>query len=329
MAQALVKNNAYSTLAAGISSSATSLTVATGQGARFPVITSGNFFFATLVDTSNNLEVIKVIATATDVFTIVRGQDSTTARAYLAGDRIELRPTAALFNDKLSVGGGTLTGHIEAIAGATGSQIPRVSEVVKKAGDTMTGALTVPELRGPSNEIAIPAGHRIDGASAGALVAPGMVVQTVLKRTDVRATYSVTDPGTVDLAELTQSFTPVYSNSKILLQYSLTGECNNNDSVFLIKRDGAIVGRNTSSSAIWSGFAIMPNDNNATNTPLTIHLVYVDTPGTTSAVEYALAVQPSNTGGAVSFFLNRSVGSAGGVGAEIGISQLIIQEIAQ
>jgi hypothetical protein len=32
--------------------------------------------------------------------TVVRGQDSTTARAYSTNDRFELRPTAALFNEK-------------------------------------------------------------------------------------------------------------------------------------------------------------------------------------------------------------------------------------
>ena len=88
-----VKNNAYSTLASGISNVATSLTVATGHGARFPAVTtaSGDYFYATLIDTSNNLEVVKVTNVSTDTFTIVRGQDSTTARAYSAADRIELR----------------------------------------------------------------------------------------------------------------------------------------------------------------------------------------------------------------------------------------------
>ena len=53
-------NNAHSTLASSISTSATSITVASGQGARFPSLSSGEYFYATLIDTSNNLEIVKV-----------------------------------------------------------------------------------------------------------------------------------------------------------------------------------------------------------------------------------------------------------------------------
>jgi len=41
----------------------------------------------------------------------------------------------------VNVSGDTMSGALVVPAGATGSQVPRVSEVVKKAGDTMTGAL--------------------------------------------------------------------------------------------------------------------------------------------------------------------------------------------
>jgi hypothetical protein len=50
MGIALVKNNAFSTLLSSIASGATSLTVASGEGARFPTISSGNFFYATLIN---------------------------------------------------------------------------------------------------------------------------------------------------------------------------------------------------------------------------------------------------------------------------------------
>ena len=97
-----VTNNGFGTLSAGINSSATTVTVDSGQGARFPSLSSGDFFFATLVDTSNNLEIIKVTARSTDSMTVLRAQDNTTARSFTIGDRIELRPTAALFETILS-----------------------------------------------------------------------------------------------------------------------------------------------------------------------------------------------------------------------------------
>jgi hypothetical protein len=108
----LVKNNAYSTLASTITDVATSISLAAGTGSRFPVISGGDYFYATLIDTSNNLEVVKVTARSTDTLTVVRAQDGTTARAYSSGSRIELRITAALIQDirdGITPGDGTVT----------------------------------------------------------------------------------------------------------------------------------------------------------------------------------------------------------------------------
>jgi len=96
-------NNAYATLAAGVASSDTSITLTSGQGARFPSLSGSDYFYATLIDTSNNLEIVKVTARASDVLTVTRGQESTTARAFVAGDRIELRVTAAGLVDATNI----------------------------------------------------------------------------------------------------------------------------------------------------------------------------------------------------------------------------------
>ena len=96
----LFKNNAHSTLASSITDSATSITLASGHGdARFPVTASPNYFYATLIDGSNNLEVVKCTARSSDVLTVVRAQEGTSARAYSTGDRIELRITAQGLED--------------------------------------------------------------------------------------------------------------------------------------------------------------------------------------------------------------------------------------
>ena len=96
------KNNAFSTLAAGINASVTALTVASGHGARFPTITGSQYFYATLIDSSNNLEIVKVTVKSgtSDTFsTIVRNQESSVAKIFSTGDRIELRLTAQGLND--------------------------------------------------------------------------------------------------------------------------------------------------------------------------------------------------------------------------------------
>ena len=114
-----VTNNAFGTLNASINSSATTIVLVAGQGARFPTLSAGDYFYATLIDTSNNLEIVKCTARSTDTLTVVRGQDSTTARAYATNDRFELRPTAVLLTEVITAAEGALP----------------------KAGGTMTGAL--------------------------------------------------------------------------------------------------------------------------------------------------------------------------------------------
>lgn len=97
MATQLFANNAASVLASSLTSVATSLTVTTGHGARFPSPSGGDYFLATLCQQGSageiNFEIVKVTARSTDSFTIVRAQESTTALAYNAGDKFELRLT--------------------------------------------------------------------------------------------------------------------------------------------------------------------------------------------------------------------------------------------
>ena len=90
-----VTNNAFGTLSAGINTTVTTVTLDSGQGARFPSLGAGDYFYGTLIDTSNNIEIVKVTARSTDSMTVVRGQDNTTAGTYAIGDRFELRPVAA------------------------------------------------------------------------------------------------------------------------------------------------------------------------------------------------------------------------------------------
>jgi hypothetical protein len=143
-----VANNANATLAASINSSATSITVTSGQGARFPTLSAGDYFYATLIDVSNNLEIVKVTARSTDVLTVTRAQESTTGRAYSTGDRIELRLTAATFVDattitslepaKVSDQANTSTGYFDLPSGTT-AQRPASPDVGMIRYNSTTG----------------------------------------------------------------------------------------------------------------------------------------------------------------------------------------------
>ena len=102
-----VKNRAISTLASGISDSDLSLTVATGEGVKFP---EANFHI-TIED-----EIMLCTSRTSDVFTIVREQEDTTASAHDTGKAVQLRITAAIITElqdgMLPLAGGTMAGNI-------------------------------------------------------------------------------------------------------------------------------------------------------------------------------------------------------------------------
>ena len=99
-------NNAKTTLSSGITSSATSITVA--DGSVFPSISGSDYFYVTLeVDSDSDLkEIVKVTARSGNTLTITRGQDGTSARTFSSGDKCELRLNAAALNDAV-LGGNT------------------------------------------------------------------------------------------------------------------------------------------------------------------------------------------------------------------------------
>lgn len=96
------KNFAVSTVATAPSpaTSGTSLVVATGEGARFPAAP----FNATIcplgvLPTPLNAEIVRVTAISTDTLTIVRAQESTSARTVVVGDLICATLTAKSVTD--------------------------------------------------------------------------------------------------------------------------------------------------------------------------------------------------------------------------------------
>ena len=105
------KNNAKTTLSSGVNDSTTTIPVT--EGSVFPVAdaTNGTFFFATLDDDTNN-EIVKVTASSgssgNQNLTVVRAQESTSARAFSSGDKVELRLTAGMV-DTFNLSGNAIT----------------------------------------------------------------------------------------------------------------------------------------------------------------------------------------------------------------------------
>lgn len=97
----LFKNNASTTLSGSINNSQTTITVS--SSATFPTITGSDYFYATMYEVSGNpaveinIEIVKVTGVSGNQWTIVRGQDGTSARARdgVSTCYVENRLTAA------------------------------------------------------------------------------------------------------------------------------------------------------------------------------------------------------------------------------------------
>lgn len=116
-------NNATSALTAAISAADTTMTVA--DGSVFPALSAGEWFPATLVDASGNIEIVKITARSGGTLTATRAQEGTTAKNFGAGSRIDLRMTAgalsAQINDAIAL---EATARDAAIALAVAGRMP-------------------------------------------------------------------------------------------------------------------------------------------------------------------------------------------------------------
>jgi hypothetical protein len=113
-------NNARSVLQSTITDTATSLTVASGAADLFPTANVGsgsipsanNWFKATLQDVSGNVEIIYVRTrnAGSAIFSnILRAQEGTTARTFVAGSVVGLRVTAADIQASVNLPGADTT----------------------------------------------------------------------------------------------------------------------------------------------------------------------------------------------------------------------------
>jgi hypothetical protein len=185
MGNFLFTNNASTTLAAAISNTATSVTVASGTGALFPVPNPsvGSHFHATFVKNGapGTYEIVDVTAVSSDTFTITRGQESTTALNWAVGDFFNLFPTAAGMMSFIQ--GADLQGQAGNYAADTGAANAYVVNLTPalvahvvgmpirfKAAHANTGASTFSDGVG-SAQLVLPS---LSPLTAGAIVAGGI-----------------------------------------------------------------------------------------------------------------------------------------------------------
>lgn len=91
---ATITNNAVGFLAEPLSTEATQLVLVPGTSGLFPSLGTGQSFFATIVATNGEFEIVRVTRTQGDIFTIQRGAENTVPRAFTVYSKVELRVTA-------------------------------------------------------------------------------------------------------------------------------------------------------------------------------------------------------------------------------------------
>lgn len=134
----LYTNNASATLSASITNAATSFSVSAGQGALFPAITGSDFFYVTLTNTAGTVEIVKVTARTTDTFTVVRGQDGTSAVAWSSGDKVELRVTKAMLDQfKTDTQAGITSSNVTTALGFTPYNSTNPNGYTSNTGDVL------------------------------------------------------------------------------------------------------------------------------------------------------------------------------------------------
>jgi hypothetical protein len=282
-------NSAFATLASGINSSATSITLTTGQGARFPSLAGSDYFYATLIDTSNNLEIVKCTARSTDVLTVTRGQESTTARAFSTGDRIELRVTAAGITESANelIASGTLV-----IPGTSSSgAIIRLSEdtdngthyVGLKAAASIASSLdfTLPAADGTSGQF-----MKTDGSG---VLSFGTVTQRLVQSAFVykQDTFTTTSTSYVDVTGLSVSITPTSASNYIVVLGAVVVSNSGDMGVVQLVRGSTPIQVGTAAGSRYAGTADFRASTDTAQSQ-SVALAYRDSPATTSSVTYKI-----------------------------------------
>jgi hypothetical protein len=188
------------------------------------------------------------------------------------------------------------------------------------------------------SRIASPNEGPIDIQLGTNLQSPGMVVQTILTRTENFTQYSAPATGNgTTITDLNLTISPKFSNSLLVMQWMINCEIGTAawDTVFLVHKNGSLIttpgyeayningGNNR-----WSGLLAGKYDNNVSSTMENYILQYAVPAFDITQQTFAPAIRSANAT-ARTLFLNRTVSTPGTSGFEYTVSSGVIMEVAQ
>jgi len=218
----IFSNNAKTTLAGAITSTQTTITVATGKGALFPNPTSGQQFKVTLVNATdpNIFEICNCTARSGDSLTVVRAQEGTTGKPFLTNDVVGHFDTAAVMtdlvqSDQLQNGyylTAVATGSANALTATIPSNltsIPNGMSIVVISSYANTGATTLNLTLGSTSTGAIPiVTSNATPLTAGLIPSAGYPI--TLSYSSTFGAWVITD-GLIDLSLYAPKASPTFT----------------------------------------------------------------------------------------------------------------------
>jgi len=300
----LFTNNAWGTLASQLNAGATSLALTTGQGARFPSPTGGDYFLLTLIGltgtTETSWEIVKCTARSTDTLTIVRAQEGTSDATWAVGTRVELRVTAAPLADlgQITTLAKTDSNFIVGDGSKWVAESGATARTSLGLGTAATTASTdyAPAAKGVTNGDS----HNHDGGD-GAQIAYSSLsgkpsVGKILQVVQASGPSSEVDVSSDSWSSLnlSASITPSAASSKVLVLVSIPINLYNYSSATTLKGQMRLLRASTELIQQAAFPYLYINSAVAKEYNIPYSCVYLDSPSTTSSTTYSLEGRRGN-----------------------------------
>jgi hypothetical protein len=193
-----------------------------------------------------------------------------------------------------------------------------VDKIVPATGTSLT-------LGDSGDTFTIPSGVTLTNNGTANFGKIGQVLQTTVTDT---SSYSLSSDASADITGLSVSITPSSTSSKILITTSIMGARSGDFPILtmFIKRDGTKIGSGVDSGNRFGATASNVIVQTDANSITTIGNQFLDSPSTTSAVTYQIAVN-NNSGVTRTLYINRTEDDTDAVGTIRGISTITAMEV--
>jgi len=197
----LLANNAKSTLAVALGGIDTTLVVATGTETLFPSPTGGDYFYATLEDSTKTIrEIVKCTARSGTSLTIIRAQDDSTANIFAVGSTVEMRVNKGALTDSVVAASNYATAAATSASNAATSE----SNASTSAGTAATQAGIATTQAGLAATEATNAAGSASAANTSAIAAAAAAASGLYSAVqDKSADYTVVAGDAGDLLRIT------------------------------------------------------------------------------------------------------------------------------